>query len=232
MFCVHCGAEGAATFCPLCGLHQQATDRSMPPQLESGYGDEEIVEALVAWPESIQYETLLGDSEVRERIAAAARHATAGVTGEDLLAVFDAVSPIGFSLGKLTTAILPIYDKLGIKTQRQSQGIFDAAPGRVMLAVLCTLAAKSLVIAEVHQDADRCSLIADIPSGLITNRGQLAILIEMNQKYVQLSLATTISGQWYDWGKSQRMMDELFSAVHADLTEQQRGQAPRYRRVA
>ncbi len=236
MFCVHCGAEGAAVFCPACGRRQSAED-SRPaskaqPQLHDPDADDGILEALVVESDSFQYETLLADAEARERIAAAGRVAPQGVTSEDLLAVFDAVSPIGISLGKLTTAIVPIYDKLGIKTSRHSQGIFDAPPRCVMLAVLCTLAAKGMVVAKVHQDTDKCSLIADIPPGLITNRGQMAILIAAHDAYVQVSFATTISGQWYDWGKSERMMDDLFASIRADLTDQQHGQEPRYRRVA
>ena len=154
------------------------------------------------------------------------------MTGDDLLAVFDAISPIGFSLGKFTHAILPIDDKRGIKTGHQSQGIFDSPPGRVILAVLCTLAGESLAIASVHQDPDTCSLSADIPSGLITNRGELHILIAVHELYVSMSLAATISGQWYDWGKSKRLADEIFSAVHGDLTNQQSGRPPQDRRVA
>jgi hypothetical protein len=162
----------------------------------------------------------------------AGRTAVEGVTGDDLLAIFDAISPIGFSLGKFTHAILPVYDKLGIKTGLQSQAVFEAPPGRVMLAVLCTLAAKSLTIANVHQDPVNCSLSAEIPSGLFTNRGKLHILIEVHETHVSLSLSTTISGQWYDWGKSKRMIDEIHQAVHRDLTSQQSGRPPRYRRIA
>jgi hypothetical protein len=182
--------------------------------------------------ESIHYETVLAHAEPRERILVAGRGATEGVTGDDFLAVFDAVSPIGFSLGKLTNAILPIYEKLGIKTDRESQAIFDAPPGRVMLAVLCTMAAKSLAIADVRQDSSQCSLSAKIPSGLITNRGKLHVLISVQELHVRVSLATSISGQWYDFGKSKRLIDEMFDSIHRDLTSQQAGLSPRYRRVA
>lgn len=236
MFCVHCGAEGAARFCPACGRRQSLADSETTttarPQLHQPEADETIVEALLVESDSIRYEEILADAQARERIATAGRGAIQGVTSEDLLAVFDAVSPIGISLGKLTTAIMPIYDKLGIKTSRHSQAIFDAPPRSVMLAVLCTLAAKGMVVKEVHQDVDKCSLITDIPPGLITNRGQMVVLIAVTEQYVQVSFATTISGQWYDWGKSERMMDDLFASIRADLTDQHHGQQPKFRRVA
>lgn len=243
MYCVHCGADNAATFCAACGRRQHV-DRKVQFESDvveadlsdsdpsSASSDGSTVQSSICWTESIQYETVLANPEPRERISAAGRRATEGVTGDDLLAVFDAVSPIGFSLGKFTNAILPIYDKLGIKTDRESQAMFDAPPGRVMLAVLCTLAAKSLAIADVRQDPNKCSLSAEIPSGLITNRGKLHVLISVQDLDVQVSLATTISGQWYDFGKSKRLIDEMFEAIHGDLTSQQSGRPPRYRRVA
>jgi hypothetical protein len=243
MYCVHCGAEGAATFCAACGQRQNLVaqfrfesdkvdlDGRVSVTNPSNAGGSAI-ESSVHWTKSIQYEAVLAHPEARVRLSAAGRNAVEGVTGDDLLAVFDAVSPIGFSLGKLTNAILPIYDKLGIKTGHESQGIFDAPAGRVMLAVLCTLAAKSLTIAEVRQDSNECSLSAEIPSGLITNRGKLHVLIAVHDLYVRVSLGTTISGQWYDFGKSKRLIDEMFEAIRVDLTNQQSGRPPRYRRVA
>jgi hypothetical protein len=232
MFCVHCGAAGAVAFCAACGK-RQITSTTGSPEHDK---DDDVLDAIVAeldWVDSIQYETLLANPEPRERIAAAAaRRSTPGVTSEDLLTIFDAVSPIGFSLSKLSTAIVPISDKLGFKTGKQSQAVFDAPPGRVLLAVLCTLARKSLEIAEVQQAPERCALTAEIPSGLVTNRGRLSALVEQFPGFVQVSLRTHIMGQWYDWGKSSRMLDELLSAIHSDLTEQRQGQPPRFRRVA
>lgn len=243
MYCIHCGADNAATFCAACGQRQSVDSKVhfesdvveadvSNSEPSSSSSDGSTAQSSICWTESIQYETVLASPEPRERILAAGRRASKGVTGDDLLAVFDAVSPIGFSLGKFTNAILPIYDKLGIKTDRESQAIFDAPPGRVMLAALCTLAAKSLAIADVCQDPGKCSLSAEIPSGLITNRGKLHVLISVHDLYVRVSLATTISGQWYDFGKSKRLIDEMFEAIQGDLTSQQSGRPSKYRRVA
>ncbi len=237
MYCVHCGADGAETFCAACGRRQQPDNQlrsgSNVPQSDTGDSEAHCHElAPIAWTESIQYETVLANSEARQRISAAGQKGRKGVTGEDLLAIFDAVSPIGISLEKLTNAILPIYDRMGIKTNRDSQAIFDAPPGRVLLAVLCTLAAKSLTIEKVCQDLNSCAFSAEIPSGLITNRGMLQVLILVEEQCVRVSIGITISGQWYDFGKSKRLIDEMLAAIHGDITTQQMGHPPRYRRVA
>lgn len=241
MYCIHCGAENAAAFCAACGRRQHDEGRfksgvaKVDPSIsasDSSGADGPTVQSASCWTESIHYDTVLSSPEPRERILAASRNATKGVTGDDVLAVFDAVSPIGFSLGKLTNAILPIYDRLGIKTDRELQARFDDPPGRVMLAVLCALATKSLAITEVGQDAEKCSLSAAIPSGLITNRGKLHALITVENSCVSVLLATTISGQWYDFGKSKRLIEEMLRFIHGDLTNQHSGDPPGYRRVA
>ncbi|GAA4463102.1 hypothetical protein [Novipirellula rosea] len=231
MYCVHCGADGAATFCAKCGQRQEPLVGDDPPSAESSDSIIEavdnkaaVIEAVIHWTDSIQYETVLASDDARKRITLAARDSRQGVTGEDLLAVFDAVSPIGFSLVKLSKVILPICDKLGLKTDRHATEVFFAPPGRVLLATLCALAAKSLMIAEVHQDIDKCSLTAELPSTLITNCGKLHLLLEESDGCVQVSVATTISAQWYDWGKSKRLIAEIFAAIDSDLHLQQSDQ--------
>ena len=218
MYCVHCGAEGAAAFCAECGQRQDPIVGKDDSPTESV---DAIIEAVMHWTESIQYETVLGNPDARNRIAFVARDTQQGITGEDLLAVFDAVSPVGVSLVKLSKLIVPICDKLGIKTDRQAQHAFVAPPGRVLLATLCAMASKSLVIAEVRQDVEKCYLSAEIPATLITHCGKLQILLEVRDGYVQVSLATTISAQWYDWGKSTRLIREIFAAIDNDLRDQQ-----------
>ena len=229
MYCIHCGAEAAIVFCAVCGQRQSAhaTDAHETPTLA-----DEIVYAVLYWTESIQYNMVLGHSDVRGRIAAAGRKAGHSITGDDLLAIFDAVSPIGFSLGSLSKAVLPIYEKMGIRTAREATKVFQARPGRVMLASLCALATKSLVIADVHQDTDKCSLTADVPSGLITNRGKLHILLAECDSGVEVTLAVTIAGQFFDWGKSARLIDETFAFIQADLVTQRSEQISHGRRIA
>lgn len=240
MYCVHCGADGAATFCAACGRRQRdeldaSQETGERPETIPDPHQDVVLATLVArvdWTESIQYQTVLGSSEVRERISSAGKQSKASITGDDLLAIFDAVSPLGVSLEKLTNAILPIYDRFGIKINRDSQGVFDAPRGRVMLAVLCTLAAKSFTIDKVLQDHDQCSFHALIPTGLMTNKGRLEIRISPESQCVRVSIGITISGQWYDFGKSSRMLDEIFASIFENLTAQLSGNSPRYLRVA
>lgn len=221
-YCVHCGAEGALAFCAKCGLAQAA-----------GAGKEEpVVSPVGDWTVSICYDQILAHPEPRQRIADVSKGVSEGITGENLLAVFDAVNPTGISFEKLAQAVVPICDKMGLHTGHQSQCAYDSPPGRLLLATLCTLAANALVVDQVDQQASQCALTATIPSGMITNRGKLHVMVDDCQRYSQLSLGVRIAGQWYDWGKSKRMIAAIFAAVDADLADQKAGQAPQRRRVA
>lgn len=93
-------------------------------------------------------------------------------TGDDLLAVFDAVSNVGFSLEKLSKAIVPISDKLGIIMLSEREGV------------------------------------------------------------VQAEISASISGQWYDWGKSQALIDAVCTNISRDLADQQTGKPPHVAKVA
>ncbi|QEG41171.1 hypothetical protein [Roseimaritima ulvae] len=218
-YCVHCGTEGAVAFCPRCGL-TQSPESSQPAPPELPLGD---------WTLSVDYEHVLRHPEPQQRIATAQQGSREGITGENLLAVFDAVNPLGISFEKLAQAVVPICDKMGLHTGHQSQCAYEAPPGRLLVATLCTLAANALVVDQVEQQPDECGFTATIPSGMITNRGKLHVLVQDCQRYSQLSLGVRIAGQWHDWGKSKRMIAAMFTAVDADLREQEAG---RGRRVA
>ncbi len=235
MYCIHCGASGAKNFCASCGSSQTAesTSKLAPVDQENLVQDgNDIIIAELHWIESLQYEIIINSVEARTRIAACASGVAEGVTGDDLLAVFDAVSTIGFSLGKLTKAILPIYDKLGIKTNYETQMHFAAPPGRVLLAALCAMASRGLKIDQVQQSTDACSLNAKITSGIITNGGQLRIMLTKQERVVQVEISATISGQWYDWGKSQGLAEAVRAKISQDIGDQQLGQPPRLGKVA
>jgi hypothetical protein len=220
MFCIHCGAGEAAAFCRQCGKSQalgnnavakkQANLQELPTESVSSND----------WLNCLDYEQLLRYDEPRRRIAEASAKSKPGVTEDDFLALLQAVSPTKLSLSKLTYAIVPIIDKLGVRTTNQLQAVWYAEPGRVLLATLCSLAIKSLEVVDVQQEPHACALSASIPLGIITNTGKVLIKLETNSGWVRASMSVTIAGQWYDWGKSKRLMEELLHGLNADLMSQ------------
>ena len=127
---------------------------------------------------------------------------------------------------------MPIVDKLGIRTTNQSQAVWQVDAGRVLLAYLCSLASKSLEVTDVQQEVDSCSLSAKIPLGIITNPGKVVTKLESNSGWVRATLVVTISGQWYDWGKSKRLIEDILVGINADLIDQNAGQTVPFQRVS
>jgi len=90
----------------------------------------------------------------------------------------------------------------------------------VLLATLCALAASGLEISEAHQQYNECGLVAKIPYSLYTNPGQLLASLRVIEGSVMVQLEARISGQYYDWGKSKRMIAHLLQAIRNDLYAQ------------
>jgi hypothetical protein len=232
MYCVQCGAGGAARFCRECGKSQS---------LDIQDGSTVFVEPNTAvskasltddWAQGLDYHRLLEFDEPRKRLVAASKRSKSGVTGDDVLAIFEAVSPSKISWSKLTHAIVPFVDKLGIRTSNRTQADWQAPAGRVLLAYLCTLASHSLEVTEVQQEEDSCILSAKIPLGIITNSGKVTTKLETQSGWVRATMVVTISGQFYDWGRSKRLLEDFLAGINADLMEQDASGKAKLRRVA
>jgi hypothetical protein len=208
MFCSECGAKASGKYCSSCGQPLRADSSA----------DESIVLTL-DWSNTIDYETLLGVAEVRDRIARSAAQAKKTMTGEEFLEVY------GKALGKL--AGLPVslpmtsiahfaqstYAKMGIKTGKSRREFIAKPPGVVIVSVLCLLARSGRTLRGAHQLTDGCVLVAALPSDLFALEGDLVIAIGRNANGTQVEARTEIRGQLFDWGKSTRCLDSLFAEL-------------------
>lgn len=170
--------------------------------------------------DEVVYEKLLQFPEVRERIAQAGKRSPKKMTGEQFLDLFDTVVPTGVAIGKLTVALLPIWDRIGLKTGKQAELSLSVPVGRALLATLCTLASQDFEMKKVDQMSDGCVLTTLIPSTMWTNRGELVVSLQKQSHAIQIQAATKISGQLIDWGKSRRVLRELFDEIHRELSSQ------------
>lgn len=245
MFCPECGVEGHGKFCVECGTRissavnsQSASDnRSAAKHHPEPTGD---------WTQEFCYEQLIRYSFVRDQLILAGQRRPNRVTGEQLLKFYDTVASPEVSLEKMTVAMLPILERMGIKSGSQIEQQIQAPPGRVLLAVLCGLASGGYDIENVDQMSDGCIMTAFLPSTLITNRGQLLITVTQVAPRPEITATTTssdeekqedheteeavpptlsihaaakISGQLLDWGKSKRILTALLNDIqsHAEL---------------
>lgn len=208
MYCSNCGTKAGGNFCSACGAKIQA-----PGELE-----ELPLEPPRDWTEEIDYETLMQHPEVRDRIAKAAQKSPKRISGEDLLAVYDAIQPTGVPLQKLTVALLPVFDRMGFKTGKQSQLTLRAPAGRTLVAILCGMAGQGFEIQKVDQLDDGCVLTALVPSTIWTNRGEMVVGVERRQDVIQIQAAIKISGQLMDWGKSAQTLRQFFDEVRREVS--------------
>jgi hypothetical protein len=192
MHCSQCGKRAEGKFCWQCGA---ALEPPTPP---------------ADWQFEQSYETLIRVPEVREAIAAHAGQARPGITGEQYLAMADKLIPMGVSLELLAAIVQPLYASWGIGMSRRRQERIDAPIGRVLLRVLCSLAAQGQKLRTVEQAADGCHIMAALPSDLWSMEGDLLIGVRGVGAVTEVEAATKIKGQYFDWGKSNQRLATLF----------------------
>jgi hypothetical protein len=199
MFCSNCGAEATGNFCARCGYSlkgRTATSVTRP-------GD---------WSSEVRYETLILIPEVRDLIAHAAFGYQKRMSGEDFLEAVDKIIPI-VSLKAVAELAVPIFQYIGIKTGKARSQSIQCPPGKVNVAVLCALAHHGQEIRQVQQFEDGCMLEAKIPSDFWSWEGSLFVTIHATNGATRVDAATTIKDQLYDWRKSNRCLERLFSAI-------------------
>jgi hypothetical protein len=201
MYCSHCGAEGANHFCSHCG--------------QPLHGEIVSAEVVEDWRDEVRYAVLLHFGEVRDLIAKSAAGAKKGMSGEQFLDLADkAFAPLGgVSLATVASLAMPLYARLGIQTSKTRELVTGAPPGSIIVAAVCSLARFGRKLQEVHQGQDGCILEAELPSDWRSFAGELVITIERADHGTRLAATAKIPGQWYDWGKSDQCLNQLFADV-------------------
>lgn len=230
MFCSQCGRPAKNRFCSSCGAPLEASAEPNaavgPPPIPTGTlvpargagGDPSLVEPELVddWEHEVSYERLIRRPEVRALIERHAKLARPGITGEELLAIYDQLVPLGISMEKLARVIQPLYAKWGIGTGKEHTEPIPAPAGRVLVRALCSLARNGQAVKTVTQAADGCSLAAELPSDMWSLEGELMLSISGSGDQTYVRAATKIPGQLVDWGKSRRSLTRLFDDLRRD----------------
>ncbi len=203
MFCSNCGSRADGKFCSACGHALQAVVAEPA----------EIIP--IDWSNEINYERLISVPEVRDRVAAAGSLYHKGMSGEEFLGTFDKLVPTGVSMEKLVEIARPLYARLGLNTAKSSSKRFTMPAGRVLVGVLCAMAMHGNELTKVDQHEDGCTLHATIPSSIYSFSGELHFTVRRETSATLIEAETKIPGQKFDWGKSQRLLDNLFERIPA-----------------
>ncbi|MDA7980726.1 MAG: hypothetical protein MPJ50_18375 [Pirellulales bacterium] len=172
MYCPECGVDGSGKFCVECGTKLSNADKTKDASTSK---DGDLLTG--DWTIESRYERLIRYPFVRDQITLAGQGRPNRVSGEQLLKLYDTVASPGVSLEKLSVAILPILDGIGVKTASQAEYQAVVAPGRLLLATLCALASGGYDIENVDQLSNSCIIMAFLPATLITNRGKIVVTI-------------------------------------------------------
>lgn len=216
MFCTQCGAQAAPEhkFCAGCGT-----------RLEGAVADTAAGAALAAapsgpledWRETTNYRVVLGHPEVKALIAEASKATKAGMSAEEFLKlaqpVLNAAGAGGVSMKLITEIAAPLYAKMGVKTGKDAKNGYATPYGRVLAAILCSLASRSQTLIAVQEGTDGCVIQAEIPSSLTTWKGKLTLSVERRPEGSLVTSAAVFEGQASDWGRANRVLGEL----HQDI---------------
>lgn len=207
MFCSECGKSVHGKFCSFCGTARTAADLAV---------EIKPMDVVPDWEGEVQYESIIRFPGVRESIERHSQQAIKQLSGEQFLALADTLVPLGVSLESLASIAQPLYAKLGIKTGKQRCQQVQAPYARVMVRALCSLARRGQSLRRVTQAVDGCLLEATLPSDLCSLEGELLLSMRRVGSQAEVNGSTRIPGQIYDWGKSNRCLDRLFTDLASD----------------
>ena len=211
MFCTQCGKQPRPehAFCAGCGTSL----------VRDGQAAAVAPEPMADWRETHDYRVVLGHPEVKALIADASKASKAGMTADEFLKL---ASPLLSAAGaspaatRLIADLAPgLYAKIGIKTGKETKNGYATSYGRVIAAILCSLASRNQTLMAVQDGADGCILQADIPSSLTTWKGKMTLTVARKPEGTLVTSAVVFEGQSSDWGRSKRLLDEL----HQDILD-------------
>jgi hypothetical protein len=212
MFCSQCGVKASGKFCHQCGSLLNVSDAVLAiAEQKSGQN------VPKDWERDPLYENVIRTESVRSVIARHAANAPKIVSGESILAIYDKVVQSPIPLEKLAAVVQPLYASWGSRTGKEHTELIRIPIGRAIAQTLCSLAKHGQTLQNVEQLEDGCLLNADLPSSVCALKGTMTISLRSFESDTQVAATTSIPGQLYDWGKSNRCLQQLFSDLRAEL---------------
>lgn len=205
MFCSNCGAKAHGNFCSQCGCALQFGEASANSATQEN------------WENDSQVENILRVPEVRTAIAQNASNAVKGVSAEAIFALYDKIIASPIPMERIANVIQPLYDSWGIRVGKERVELLHLPIGRVIAKTLCSFAKHNQSFQTAHQIEHGCLLIAELPSSFCSLKGKLQVKLILQGDRTRVEASTIIPGQVYDWGKSNRCLEQFFSDQNSDL---------------
>jgi hypothetical protein len=206
MYCHECGNPAGGKFCSHCGTAIFATAATMvqPSATEPD------------WDNEVRYEAIIQFPGVHEVIDQHAQRSAKRITAEQFLMLADKLIPLGVPLEGIAAASQTLYARLGIKTGKHQTKRVPVPVSRTIVRVLCSLARRGQALRAVRQAVDGCVIEASLPSDMFSFEGDLYVTVKREGSCSEITGVTSIRGQLFDWGKSNRSLKQLFEDVQQD----------------
>jgi len=198
MFCHNCGFKTDSNFCPGCGTKMVESDSKI----------------IKSWRKESDFKKVAKHPDVLEFISKHSEFSNKKISSDYLLDKFDLI--FGTFTGVSTNLIMeigvPIYQKLGVKTGKKDNSIFDEPINEVFVKVLCSISAnKKLEFKEFYQAKDGLLVISEIKSDFLSYKGNLMIELQQSDNGVIAKINAIIKGQLCDFGKSKKIVSSVLT---------------------
>jgi hypothetical protein len=207
MYCSNCGAEASGNFCSRCGTRLTETPNAPTSR------------PAVDWAHETSYRTLIANPVTRDLISQAATRYKSGMSGEQFLDKF-LFNGIPIAQPVVAGIIVPLGERIGFRTGKKAAERFDLPAGRVIVAVLCSLATKGQHLKQVTQADHGCLIEAVLPSDMLSWEGTLRVAVSSDSTGSRVEAETHVPGQLLDWGKSSRAIAALLQDIPTFATLQ------------
>ncbi len=130
------------------------------------------------------------------------------------------IKPIpGVSFTTLAKISVPLWKHLGVGVTRNLERSVKMPIGRATVATLCALARQNQTLKSVTDTSTGCVIEATIPSDMWAFDGDLQIVIDRDGEHTHLDITGRIMGSYYDWGKTQKIINSLADDIPAVAAE-------------
>lgn len=191
MKCPKCNKEAANNFCSFCG-------------------------AKLKWkPLSTltKYQDIISDERCQKIIMEEAEKAKTGMTAMEFLQYAQLVLPGRIPLSMMASISASIGEKLHWGKEKHGVRVYHHPYPYVILAVLVFLARHSLAVKEIKEADKRCLIVASVPSTATNLNGKMEIIVKGDETKTQVLTEAKLFGQWLDWGKTERLVDDILADI-------------------
>ena len=218
MYCTNCGQKlgDGHRFCASCGTPTNsagapgiapAVDVPLPP----------TVDASIDWRNSMNVGEIINHPDTRARIVRVTGATPQGMTADQF---FEIAKPImaaagapGVPLKAIKDIAVPMYARMGLKTNQELTQGFRNTFGETLAATLCSLASRSQPVVDIAEAGDGCIINSKMASSMWSWEGNMIITLERQPEGTMLKGTVTVPGQAFDWGRSKRVLQDLIDDV-------------------